>query len=155
MLFLAQELEELSYLNRINQWHNYASRETKEEREKEMRLVPLVMSLQGGESRTFMEMPYVKVLVTFSQASCASKQFPTCQVRVVRFYKSSSRLLLRHRLLVANSSLPALHRVGSAGPEPPERMPERLSKNMSECQKYIPKKCRQICQIECQKGNVQ
>ena len=50
--------------------------------------------------------------------------FPTCQVRVVRFYQSCSPLLLRLlRLLTRRLLLAVQIPVGTAGPQP--RLPDR------------------------------
>ena len=93
--------------------------------------------------------------------------FRTCQVRVVRFYKSCPVVLLVLLLLLAvifasftlQWAVPDLNcelqiTVGSAGPQrgaPDSSGQRRTSAARKKCQKIRQKECQKICQKECQK----
>ncbi len=94
-----------------------------------------------------------------------SQYFPTCQVRLVRFYVSliSSSLPPPHPATIC--SVPCRSRTSTAiicgqcslpdlnheAEDLPDRTPETMSEDMSEeCQKACQKRCQNECQTECQ-----
>ena len=90
------------------------------------------------------------VLSVWFLANPNGSGFPTCRVRVVRFHKSSSRLL---PLYLPSSPRQLFITVGSAVPQAPERMPEDMPKDIitEDMPKDMPDECQRIFQIECQK----